>query len=127
MFQRYMEYTKSEALEIRDFPGRKAGKATRHGDVQQRLRLPGGQKHEVVVRNVLHVKGALNSLSQSRLMDRGLPIVPVNGYGINIYNKLLAEDSARGRGSLVDVACQFGRLFRLDVTCVNVKVAAKRY
>jgi len=49
------------------------------------------------VSNVLHVKGAHNSLSQSWLMDRGLQIVPVNGYGIKIYDKA-PRDSARGRG-----------------------------
>ena len=130
------EYTKREEREIRDFAGRKAGKATGHGDVRLRLWLPGGRKHEVVVRNVLHVEGAHNSLSQSRLMDRGLQIVPVNGYGIKIYDKSPAEDSARGRGqgrgqvrgqgrgrgNLVGVARQIGGLFRLDV-----KVAGKRY
>ena len=82
----------------------------------------------MVVRNVLHVEGAHNSLSQSQLMDRGLQIVPVNGYGIKIYDKSPAEDSARGqargqgRGNLVDVACQTGGLFRLDV-----KFPGKRY
>jgi len=123
-FEWYTEHTKREEREIRDFAGKKAGKATRHGDVRLRLRLPGGRKHEVVVRNVLHVKGAHNSLSQSWLMDRGLRIVPVNGYGIKIYDKSPAEDSARGRGrrSLVGIARQIEGLFRLDV-----KVTGKRY
>jgi hypothetical protein len=127
-FERYTEYTKKEEREIGDFAGRVAGKAIGHGDVRLRLRLPGGRKHEVVLRNVLHVKGAHNSLSQSRLMDRGLQIVPVNGYGIKIYDKSPAEDSARGqgrgrgRGSLAGVARQIGGLFRLEV-----KFAGKRY
>jgi hypothetical protein len=121
MFERYMEYTKRDGQEIRDFAGRVAGKAIGHGDVRLRLRLPGGRHriHEVVVRNDLHVEGAHNSLSQSRLMDRGLRIVPVNGYGIKIYDKA-PKDS--GRGSLVGVARQIEGLFRLDV-----KVAGKRY
>ena len=97
-FERYTEYTKREEWEIRDFAGRVAGKATGHGDVRLRLWSPGGRNHEVVVRNVLLVKGVHNSLSQSRLMDRGLRIVPVNGYGIKIYDKSPAEDSARGQG-----------------------------
>jgi hypothetical protein len=130
-FERYTEYTKREEREIRNLAGRKAGKAIGHGDVRLRLRLPGGRKHEVVVRNVLHVEGAHNSLSQSRLMDRGLRIVPVNGYGIKIYDKSPAEDSARGRGrgrgSLVGVARQTGGLFRLDVEWPNVKVAGKKH
>jgi hypothetical protein len=78
------------------------------------------------MRNVLPVEGAHNSLSQSWLVDRGLQIVPVNGYGIKIYDKSPAEDSARGqgrgRGNLVGVARQIGGLFRLDV-----KFAGKRY
>ena len=120
-FERYTEYTKKEEREIGDFAGRVAGKAIGHGDVRLRLRLPGGRKHEVVVRNVLHIEGAHNSLSQSRLMDRRLRIIPVNGYGIKIYDKSPTH-SARGRGSLVGVARQIGGLFRLDVM-----VAGKRY
>jgi len=126
-FERYTEYTKKEEREIGDFAGRVAGKAIGHGDVRLRLRLPGGRKHEVVVRNVLHVKGAHNSLSQSRLMDRGLRIVPVNGYGIKIYDKAPAEYNGRGRKSLVGVARQTGGLFRLDVKWPNVKVAGQRH
>jgi len=100
-FERYTEYTKREEREIRDLVGRVAGKAIGHGDVRLRLRLPGGRRiHEVVVRNVLHVEGANNSLSQSGLVDRGLRI--------------------DGRGNLVGVARRIGGLFRLDV-----KVAGK--
>jgi hypothetical protein len=84
--------------------------------------LPGSHRNEVIVRNFLHVDGAHNSLSQSRLMDRGLWIVPVNGYRIKIYDKSPAEDSARGRGSFVGIAHQIGGLFQLDV-----KVAGNRY
>jgi len=71
-FEQYTEYTTRDGREIRDFAGRVAGKAIRHGDVRLRLRLPGGchRIHEVVVRNVLHVEGAHNSLSQSWLIDR---------------------------------------------------------
>jgi hypothetical protein len=51
-----------------------------YGDVRLRLRLPGySRNHDVVVRNVSDIKGAHNSLSHSRLMDRWLQIVPVNG------------------------------------------------
>jgi len=131
-FERYTEYTKRKEREIHDFAGRVAGKAIGYGDVQLRLRLPGYRRnHEVVVRNVLHIEGAHNSLSQSRLMDRGLRIVPVNGYGIKIYDKsptdsAQGQDQGRGRGrgqgSLVGVARQIGGLFRLDV-----KFAGKRY
>jgi hypothetical protein len=124
-FERYTEYPKREEREIRDFVGRVAGKAIGHGHVRLRLRLPGGRHiHEVVVRNILHVEGAHNSLSQSRLMDRGLQIVPVNGYGIKIYDKLPTYSArgqgqgrgrGRGQGNLVGVARQIGGLFRLDV------------
>jgi hypothetical protein len=125
--ERYTEYTKREEREIRDFAGRVAGKAIGYGDVRLRLQLPGYHRnYEVVERNVLHIEGAHNSLSQSRLIDRRLQIVPVDGYGIKIYNKSLAEDSAqgqsRGRGNLVGVARQIGGLFRLEV-----KFSGKRY
>jgi len=127
-FERYTEYTKREEREIRDFAGRVAGKAIGYGDVRLRLQLPGYRRnHEVVVRNVLHIEGAHNSLSQSRLMDRGLQIVPVNGYGIKIYDKSPTDSAqgqgrGRGRGNLVGIARQIGGLFRLDV-----KVTGKRY
>ena len=91
-FTRYTGFTKKDEGEIRDSAEKVAGKAIGQGDVRLRLRLPGScthrghRIHEVVVRDVLHVEGAHNSLSQSRLMDRGLWIVPVNGYGIKIYD-----------------------------------------
>ena len=85
-FERYTDYTKRDGREIRDFAGLVAGKVIGHGDVWLRLRSPGGRHriHAVVVRNVLDVEGAHNTLSQSRLMDRGLRIVPVDGYRIKI-------------------------------------------
>jgi hypothetical protein len=89
---------------MREFAWRVAGKAIGQGDVRLRFWLvPGGRGriNEVVVRDVLHVAGAHNSLSQSRLMDRGLWIVRVNGYGIKIYDN-------QGQGSLVAVAPQVG-------------------
>jgi len=115
-FVRYTGFTKKDEREIRDFAGRVAGKAVGQGDVRLKFRLPGNREHEVVVRDVLHVAGAHNSLSQSRLMDRGLRIVPVNGFGIKIYDKAPAIGTGRGgQGSLVAVAPQVGGLFRFDV------------
>jgi hypothetical protein len=97
-FALYTEYTKRDGQEICNLAGWVVGKVIGHGDVRLRLRLPGGRKHKVLVRKVLHVEGAQNSLSQSRLMDRILPIVPFNGYRIKIYDKSPAEDSGRGQG-----------------------------
>jgi hypothetical protein len=51
-------------------------------------------------------------------MDRGLRIVPVNGFGIKIYDN--ANTGRGGPGTLVAVAPQVGGLFRFDV-----KVARK--
>jgi hypothetical protein len=70
--------------------------------------LPGNCEHELLLRNVLHVKGAHSSLSQSRLMNRGLWIVPVNVNRIKIYGN-------RGQRSLVAVAPLIGGSFRVDV------------
>jgi hypothetical protein len=117
-FVRYTGFTKKDERDIRDFAGRVAGKAVGQGDVRLKFRLPGNREHEVVVRDVLHVAGAHNSLSQSRLMDRGLRIVPVNGFGIKIYDN--ANTGRGGPGTLVAVAPQVGGLFRFDV-----KVARK--
>ena len=121
-FARYTGFTKKDEQDIRDFAGKVPGKVIGQGDVQLRLRSPGRRTHgghrvhEVVVRDVLHVAGAHNSLSQSRLMDRGLRIVPVNGFGIKIYDKAPAMGTGRGgQGSHVAVAPQVGGLFRFDV------------
>jgi len=88
----YMQYAKRDERQIHNFAGRVAGKAIGYGDMRLKLRLPGyGRNHEVIVTNVLHIEREHNSLSQSWLMDRGLRIVPVNGYGIKIYDKSPAE------------------------------------
>jgi len=81
----YTEYDKSEEREIRDFAGRVAGVAIGYGDVRLMLTLPGSRIDEVVVKNVLHIEGANSTLSQSRLIDRGLLIGSVDGFGVNIY------------------------------------------
>jgi hypothetical protein len=116
-FKRYTEYTTREGQEIRDYAGGVTGKAIGHGDVRLRLRLPGGHHRikEVVVKNVLHVEGAHTWLSQSQLMDWVLWNVPVNGYGIKIYNKAPAESTGQGPGNPLSVARQIGGLFQLDV------------
>ena len=79
------------------------------------IRLPGGRDciKEVVVRDVLHVEGAHNSLSQSRIMDRGLRIVAVNGFRIKIYDNV---NTGRGcHETVVAIAPQVGSLFRFNV------------
>jgi len=86
----YTGFTKKATWDIRDFAGRVAGKSIGQGDVPSRYQLPGGRNRidEEVVRDVLHVEGAHNSLSHRRLMDKGLRIVPVNGLGIKIYENV---------------------------------------
>jgi hypothetical protein len=78
------------------------GKTIRLRDVQLKFRLPGNREHVVVVRDVLHVAAAHNSLSQSRLMDRGLRIVPLNGFRIKIYDN--TNTGRVGQSSLVATA-----------------------
>jgi hypothetical protein len=124
-FVRYPAFNKYDEREIRDFAGRVAGKAIGQGDVQLRFRPPGGHGriNEVVVRDVTHVAGAHNLLTQSRLMDRGLQIVPVNGFGIKIYDQAPVMGTGHGGlGSLVAMARQVGGLFRFDV---DVKISRK--
>jgi hypothetical protein len=82
-----MEYIKREEPKIHDFAGRLAGKAIGHGDVRPRLLLPGWCPNELVMRNIVHVEGEHNSLSQLWLMGRRLPIVHVNGHRIKIWKK----------------------------------------
>jgi len=126
--QHYSEYTMWEEREIRDFAGAVTDKTIGYADVRIRFWLPGYcRNHEVVVRKVLHIEGTHNSLLQLWHIDRQLQIMPVNGYGIKIYDKL-PTDSAHsqsrgwGRGSLVGMACEIGGLLQLDV-----KLAGKRY
>lgn len=68
---------------------------------------------EVVVRDVFHLEGAHNLLSQSRLMNWGLPIAHINGFRTKIYNNMKA--GCRGPGPLVAMAPQVGGLFRVNV------------
>jgi len=75
----------------------------------------------------VHIEGAHNSLSQSQLMDWGLQIVPVNGYGIKIYGKVPAESTGQDQGNLVCMARQTAGLFRLDMKWMDMKVTGKRY
>jgi len=113
-FAGYTGFTKKDEREIRDFVRMVAGQAIGHGDVRLSFRLPGYRRvNEVVVTDALTVEGAHNSLSQSRLMDRGLRIVPVNGFGIKIYYN--ANTGRGGQGTLVAVTPQVGGLFRFDV------------
>jgi len=114
--------------DIRDFAGRVAGKAIGYGDLRLRLQLPGYRRnHQDVVRNVLHINGAHNLLSQLQHMDRGLQIVHVNEYGIKIYDSAPAESTHRGGGNLVAVSHQTAGFLRLDVTQLDVMVAGKRH
>jgi hypothetical protein len=91
-FEWYTEYTKREEGEIKDIAGGVAGQAIGYGELRLRHRIPGECHciHEVVVRNIFHVEGAHNMLSQLRLIYLGLRIVPVNSSGIKIYDKLPA-------------------------------------
>jgi hypothetical protein len=118
---------KRHEQKIHDFAGTVAGKFIRHGDVLPIFRLPAGRHRipEVVLRIVLDVHGSHNSLSQLRVMDQGLQIVPVNGYGNKIYDQYLSDSAqgqgpTRGCGTLVGRARQIGGFFRLQV-----KVAGK--
>jgi hypothetical protein len=74
----------------------------------------GGHRiHEVVGRDALHVAGAHNSLYQSRMMDRGLQIVLVNGFEIIMYDN--ANTGHRDYRTPVANAPQVGCLFQFDV------------
>jgi hypothetical protein len=122
-FELYIEYIRRKECGIHDFAGRVTGKPIGYGDVRWRLRLPGYRRNtKVVVRNILHIEGAHNMLSQLQLIDWGFGIVPVDGYGIKILDKAPAASTGRGQGSLSGVVCHNGGIFRLDV-----QVAGKRY
>ncbi|KAI5855780.1 hypothetical protein BZA05DRAFT_217646 [Tricharina praecox] len=57
------------------------------GNIKLRMRLPNNTSQDVTIRNVLYVPGSANLISQGMLMELGLRIVPVNGYGVKIYNR----------------------------------------
>jgi hypothetical protein len=117
-FVLYTGFTRNDKLKIRDIAGRVAGKAIGQGDVQLRIQLPGGRDGitEVVLRDVHHVEGAHNSRSQSRFLDRGLQIVPVNCFRMKLYdNAPTMGTGPGGQECLVAVAPQVGGLFRFVV------------
>jgi len=124
-FLQYPGFSRKDEREIHDFAGRVPGKVIRQEDDRLSFRLPGGRDciTEVVVRDVLYVEGAHNSLTESRLIDQGIHIVPVDGFIIKIYDKAPAMGTGRGcQRSLVPVAPQVGGLFRFDV---DIKVVRK--
>jgi len=57
------------------------------GNSKLKMRLPNNDSRDVTIRNVLYVPGSVNLFSQGMLMELSLRVAPVNGYGINIYNK----------------------------------------
>jgi len=113
MFAWYTRFTNKDEWENGNFARRVAGKGVQQGNVRLKFRIPGNCERQVVVSDVLHVRGAHNALSQSRLMDQGLQIVPVNGFGIKIYDN--ANAGHRGQGSIGAAVPPDSRQFQFDV------------
>jgi len=81
------------------------------GSIKLTMRLPNETCKVVTIRNVLYVPGSVNLISQGILMELGLRIVAVNGYGINIYDK---------DNCLVARAPQVARMFPFDLKWPNI-------
>jgi len=78
-------------------------------------------KPGVVARNVLHVEEAHNWLSQSQLIVLRIQFIPVNGYGIKIYDTFprhITRRQSQGQGqgweSGLGVTLQTGESLWLD-------------
>ena len=76
------------------------------------MRLPNETCKVVTIRNVLYVPGIVNLISQGILMELGLQIVAINGYGINIYDKNNCQ---------VARAPQVARKFPFDLKWPNIE------
>jgi len=123
-FEQYTEYTNRDQRHIYNLAASVGGKAIRHGAGQLRLRLHGGHRNEVVVRNVLHDKDAHNSLSQSWLMDWGLGIADCPSHWLR--NHGTSQSTSGVWQSWSRKSCSHGmprwRIIRMDE-----KVARMRY
>ncbi|MBC7870646.1 MAG: DDE-type integrase/transposase/recombinase [Chitinophagaceae bacterium] len=76
------------------------------GSVMLKCRLPDGRSESVRVTNVFYIPGAMNLVSQSKLMDADYIIENVNHYGQNVYTP---------SGELVATAPQIDGLFCIDL------------
>jgi len=67
--------------------------------------LPDGKAETMILQAVVHLPGLLKLISQSHIMDKDVKVVPVNHYGLNLYNR---------HGKLIATAPQVDWILVLD-------------
>jgi len=79
--------------------------ASGYGSVRLTCQLPDGKTEKIILKEVLHLPGSFNLISQSQIMDQDVKVELVNHYSLNLYNR---------HGKLIATAPQVDGLFVLD-------------
>jgi len=79
--------------------------ASGYGSVRLICQLPDGKTETIIFKNVGHLPGSFNLISQSQIMDKDVKVEPLNHYGLNLYNQ---------HGKLILTRPQVDELFVLD-------------
>jgi hypothetical protein len=76
------------------------------GTIRLPMRLPSGKVSYAVIQNVLYIPESVNLISQDMIMDRGIRIELINGYGANLYSNT---------DEMVATAPQIHRMLPFDI------------
>jgi hypothetical protein len=79
--------------------------ASGYGSLRLFCQLPDGKTEMIILKEVVHLTGWLNLISQSQIMDKNIKVEPVNHYRLNLYNR---------HGKLIATAPQVNGPFVLD-------------
>jgi len=103
MFITYTEYPPNTKM-VNGYNG-PTSFASGYASVRLICLLPDGKTEMIIFREVVHLPGLLNLISQSQIMDKDVKVKLVNCYGLKLYNR---------HGKLIASAPQVDGLFVLD-------------
>jgi len=103
MFMTYTEYPPN-TKKVKEYNG-VASFASGYGSVRLICQLPDGKLETIILKEVVHLPGSFNLISQSQIMHKDIKVEPVNHYGLNLYNR---------HGKLIATAPEVDGLFVLD-------------
>ena len=78
-----------------------------YGSVRLTCQLPDGKTETIILKDLVHLPGLFNLISQAQIMYKDVKVEPVNHYGLNLYNR---------HRKLIATAPKVDGLFVLDHT-----------